>query len=528
MRIAIFLCFTIFLIFFVPYITIASLSLSSSSSSSSSPLSNNTNVTNNNPTSDAKDISNIGFTKSISDNKILQNGSIVVSILVSNNEKLNLKNVWITDTIPEIFNLQQGQQELFSNNNIKLNLPVLSTSYVISYSIKLKQDLELSKDWNFQLPPAYLQFDIKNNDNNQTLSLQSDKITITLLSKSAELKWYEENWISYLVVLLVISSLAGLFGGITNHIIGYRPNLNLITREINRYLENYNLEFNIKYDDNILLYEKSNITISCTSKNVSTPQSVQPPNIIICELFYNEKYGEQRFNIKVSEKNEPKEFSALFAIEDYGANLRFKIVDNNVESYLEGMKVDINVNRNSIRKTALAGLAAGLVTLLFLQITSSIVTNNTFPPTIQSIITLAISAFIAGFIPFQILDRATGQLKEQLKIAENIVKGKEDTLKFEKSMRIENKKISDFERERFLLANKVKLLPPDRLVESKNQTIAFSDDDRVRDIFNKMEDLNIDSIDISINGKSKNIKLIDIEYQDLDKRIIDFLFKNET
>jgi hypothetical protein len=501
---SIFLYFTIFLI------SVSIVSTSSFAYAANSIAENNN-----------QDGATISFTKTVSDNKIRQNESTVVTLLVNNAKNFKLENVSITDIIPTVFDIKPAG--VFPANTIKQQFPSLSTTYLITYSITPKPNLELSKDWNFQLPAAQLQFAIQNNENNktQTISLQSEQVPIALLS-TKNLEWHEENWIAYLFILLGIAALLGLFGGVVNHIIGYRPNLNLITRNVTYDIVKYNLELNVKYDDNIVRYGKCNVTISCTPKTIpSRPIQLK----LRCELFYNEKYGEQHFDIEVSEKKSPKEFSAVVAIENYGANFRIKIIENNTESYLEGVKFDINVERNSILKTSLAGLSAGLITLLFLQIASSLVTNRTFPPTVQSIITLTISAFIAGFIPFQILDKATGQLKEQLKIVDNVIKGKDATIRFERLMRVEVQRISDFERRRFLLSNESKqqqqpALGPDR------KAIPFPNDAKVQNLFDKIEELKVDNINIIINGKTKNIKLKDIEYKDLDRRIIDVFFKD--
>jgi len=61
----------------------------------------------------------------------------------------------------------------------------------------------------------------------------------------------------------------------------------------------------------------------------------------------------------VSEKNNPKEFSAILAKKNYGL-FPIKFIENNTESYLEDVKFDIIVERNSILKRSLAGLSAGL------------------------------------------------------------------------------------------------------------------------------------------------------------------------
>lgn len=504
--ISIVLYFTIFLIS-IPIIT--------SSSSSSSGYAANSIAENSN-----QNIPTISFTKTVSDNKIRQNESIVVTLLVNNEKNFNLKNVSITDIIPIVFDIKPVG--LFPDNTIKQQFSSLMDTYMFTYSITPKRDLALSKDWNLQLPAAQLQFAIQNNENNKThvINIQSEKVPITFLSIK-KLVWYEEHWIAYIFVLLGIAAMLGLLGGMVNHIIGYRPNLNLITRNVTVDIVKYNLELNVQYDDNIIRYGKCNVIITCTPKT-SPFKPIQPK--LRCELFYNEKYGKQRFDIEISEKKNPKEFSAVFAIEDYGANLRIKIIENNIESYLEGVKFDINVERNSILKISLAGLSAGLITLLFLEIASSLVTNQTFPPTVQSIITLTISAFIAGFIPFQILDKATGQLKEQLKIVENVVRGKDAAIRFEKLMRIEFQRISDFERRRFLLSSESKQQPA---VGPGIQAIPFPNDANLQNLFDKIEELKVDNINIIINEKNKNIKLKDIEYKDLDKRIVDVFFKDE-
>jgi len=282
------------------------------------------------------------------------------------------------------------------------------------YSITPKTNIPITQNWTFSLSPAQVTYEIQNKKNIFPPEFSTVLENITLIPEPSESKWYDNlpaNVLLYVIVLIALSILSWFLGGIINYVIGYRSLNQIDTKDIKIASSIDNLTFNIKYDDYIEAGNSSNVRISCYANNLTNNTKT-----ILCYLYYHGKNsGQDPLGIIPSDdKDQPTEYEKDFLIQD-GANLI--LINNRGDSNLV---IPINVTKaNTLKTSSFAGIAAGLITLLTLMTITSLVSNNTYPVNVVSIITLIVSTFIAGFIPFQILDKATGQLKERINILKN-------------------------------------------------------------------------------------------------------------
>ena len=298
---------------------------------------------------------------------------------------------------------------------IKENIPYIDKSYKFMYLIVPKTNIPITQNWTFSLSPTQVTYEIQNKKNIFPPEFSTVLENITLMPKPSEAKWYDNlsaDVLLYVVVLIALSILSGLLGGVINYVIGYRSLNQIYNKNIKIASSIDNLTNNIKYDDYIEAGNSTNVRISCYSNSLTNNTKT-----ILCYLYYHGKSsGQDPLEIIPSDdKDQPIEYDQDFLIQD-GANLRI-LINNRGDSNLV---IPINVTKaNTLKTSSLAGIAAGLITLLTLMTITSIVANNTYPVNVVSIITLIVSTFIAGFIPFQILDKATGQLKDRINILKN-------------------------------------------------------------------------------------------------------------
>lgn len=357
---------------------------------------------------------NITISKSISNNEITSDGSAIIVINITPLNNNTLRNISILDVVPPIFNIQPSDV-VFRDNMIKEDIPYIDKSYKFMYSITPKTNIPIKQNWTFSLSPAQVTYEIQDKKNIFPPEFSTVLENITLIPKPSESKWYDNisaNVLLYVIVLIALSILSGFLGGIINYVIGYRSLNQIDNKNIKIASSIDNLTFNIKYDDYIEAGNSSNVRISCYANNPTNNTKT-----ILCYLYYHGKNsGQDPLEIIPSDdKDQPTEYDQDFLIQD-GSNLRI-LINNKGDSNLV---IPINVTKaNTLKTSSLAGIAAGLITLLTLMTITSIVANNTYPVNVVSIITLIVSTFIAGFIPFQILDKATGQLKDRIKILKN-------------------------------------------------------------------------------------------------------------
>lgn len=357
---------------------------------------------------------NITISKSISTNKITSEGSAIIVINITPLNNNILRNISILDVVPPIFNIQPSDV-IFRDNMVKENIPYIDRSYKFMYSITPKTNIPITQNWTFSLSPAQVTYEIQNKKNIFPPEFSTVLENITLIPKSSESKWYNNlpaNVLLYVIVLIALSILSGFLGGIINYVIGYRSLNQIDNKNIKIASSLDKLTFNIKYDDYIESGNSSNVRISCYANNLTNNTKT-----ILCYLYYHGKNsGQNPLEIIPSDdKDQPTEYDKDFLIQD-GANLRI-LINNRGDSNLV---IPINVTKaNTLKTSSLAGIAAGLITLLTLMTITSLIANNTYPVNVVSIITLIVSTFIAGFIPFQILDKATGQLKDRINILKN-------------------------------------------------------------------------------------------------------------
>jgi|SRR5215211_443328 len=375
-------------------------------------------------TDSIQDIKNkISISKSVSKSKISTNESAIVSILIKNDNNFELKDVVIIDAVPDIFDI--NPINTFPNNTVKMNLSNIKGTFIITYGITPK----LSQHFDNQiisLPSALLQYSIEN-DNRTINDIKSSNMT-DLKIVSIKKDWIETNWQWYVIILLAIAGISGLVGGIINHIIGYRVILESIMRKTTLKSNDGIFQFDIYYKDNIPIGETTTVIIN--NKSPSETGSIDQQ--ITGSLYYGDEPSNQTSTVIGAGQIQ-------FIIEKENANIRISI--NDYPEEILKIPIKIGGKKRGLKENALAGIAAGLVVLLALLVTSSFVTNHTYPANVQSIITLIVSSIIAGFIPFQILDRATGQLAGKIDIIPTDSNTQLNFLRHMKQSLLDSKKI---------------------------------------------------------------------------------------
>lgn len=344
----------------------------------------------------------VTLTKSLSQDSLSKTGSVVVALTITKQGNSSVQNVILTDTVPSV--LTAGPKEIFTNNLLQKKIERLGNVDYFTYSISTKNDLELSKDWSFTMPGAQITYKLGNSS--QVLSASSNTPNLTLLSMQ-NTNWTIENWPLYVLTLIAISSVFGAIGGLINYLIKYRSAGRGVTSKTELRTKDY--VFEVEYANYIEAGDTCNIRIISYRLQ---PAGNQVAPEIKCYLFVG---GQQEYNFKINigqDEQHKKETTESRIISD--TNVYLKIMVGQTE---ELEKITIIVAKKSLAKDILAGFAAGLIVLLTLQITTTVVTSEAYPANPQSIITLIVSTLIAGLVPFQILDRATGQLQETVRIS---------------------------------------------------------------------------------------------------------------
>ncbi|NOJ29653.1 MAG: hypothetical protein DA328_05735 [Nitrososphaeraceae archaeon] len=440
----------------------------------------------------------------------------LVTINVKNDRHLTIKNVLISDSVPSMFLIKP--ENTYKDNTITQRFLSLNDSISLSYIIVPKKELDLTSNWQFVLPSSQIKYDVTMNNESRTINKLSKPVTVTIVKNSDETADY--SWIGYVLVLLFISALSGFLGGLVNYFSGYKRNLNLITRSFTYDIIDQNIKLNVKYDDNIFPNGNSTVTVSYFKLMHDNPS----PEKITCQLFYSNIPSEgDSFDIPISDPNNKKEVFYSFTIKKPHPSLEI-LFGNDLKS-----KYTINtitVEERSWKKYSMAGLAAGLIVLLFLQISSSLVTNHTFPANVQSMITLTITAFIAGFIPFKILDRATSQLEGKLQVVRDA---------YDQANTKVNQLISDKERQNIRYAKensdykrlfyqwRNSYLTTHR--DSLHELPLFypgSQKDSLVYLVEYMLNNNVSEINVKVNNQDKKVLLNNIGFEDLQKAIQDF------
>lgn len=352
------------------------------------------------PVSTASDPDPVTITKSVSTDELPMNGSAIIVLTIKNLQASTVNDFAITDIIPPMFSAEP--KELIKNNIFQAQIGLLGNASSFTYSISPVKDLKLSKDWTLLLPAAQATYKVNNSI--QVHSAISKSPPITLISDHTD--WWTIHWPLYLIVLISIASAFGAIGGLINYIIKYRSSNKAITSNSELEFEGYG--FDLEYSNYIGLGDSWSIKVSSYRK-IDLPAGGTDPEIRCC-LFVGGK-EEYSFKIEIgNNQNNKKDTSGSYIINAKNAYLVIKVGDKNSD------QIDIIFIQESLTKDVIAGFAAGLVTLLTLQIAATVIASQAYPANVQSLITLVVSALIAGLVPFQILEKATSQLQETIKV----------------------------------------------------------------------------------------------------------------
>jgi hypothetical protein len=348
----------------------------------------------------------IKITKSLTDNKLFGNASTIVVLKISKQSTSTVNDIRISDIVPPMFKAEPN--ELFKNNVFQKQIPSFGNADSFTYSISPVKDMALSKDWTFSLPSAQATYKLSNNS--QILTAISSAPSITLIP-AEQFKWWTVDWPLYLIILILIASSFGAIGGAINYFIKYRSTSKVITSRVDLRDEKY--VFEVEYTNYIELGDSCYVKISAYRKG---PLPNNEHSEIKCYLFVG---GKEEYNFKIEvgdDENHKKETSDSHVINNKNAYLGIRVGELNIG------KIDIIFTQKSLSKDVIAGFMAGLVTLLTLQITATVIASEAYPANVQSLITLVVSTLVAGLVPFQILDKATAQLQETVKITREQVR----------------------------------------------------------------------------------------------------------
>lgn len=361
----------------------------------------------------ALDPTSVNITKSLSTNNLSKSTSIVILLKINKQGNGLVKHVTITDVVPPMFTGEP--KELFKDNVLQKHLAILNDSDFFSYSVSLKSNFDLSKDWIFALPSAKVTYKV---DNSTETNLSSSNSPILRLISQQDKDWKIDLWPLYVVILLLISIGSGSAGGVINYALKYRSGSRSIVSKRDIKKPGYVLE--VEYSNYIEMGDTCNIKVA--SFLDGSPSPSPSPQI---ECYIMVKHEEEfSFPIIVGQDAQHKEVQDQeYSINDKDAHLIIKDAATTIDD------IRINVTKRSLAKDIGAGAAAGFITLLALVTTTTAVSGNaswvsldTYPQNVQSMVTLLVTCFIAGLVPFQILDKATGQLIDTIKITKEQVK----------------------------------------------------------------------------------------------------------
>jgi len=371
----------------------------------------------------ALDPTSVNITKSLSTNNLSKSTSIVILLKINKQGNGLVKQVTITDVIPPMFTGEP--KELFKDNVLQKHLAILNDSDFFSYSVSLKTSFDLSKDWTFAMPSAQVTYKVDNYT--EIKSANSNSPNLTLLSKP-NTDWKSDLWPFYVIILISIAIGSGAVGGTINFVLKYRSGNRSIVSKKEIINPSYKLE--VEYTNYIEVGDTCNIKVSSYSPysppaTDSASTSSAAPHIK-CDIFVK-GLEEFTFPIGIGQDDQHKEVKEVsYVINDKDAYLKIK------DGPIEVENIKINVTKRSLGRDVGAGAAAGSITLLALITTTTAISGNptwvsldTYPQNVQSMITLFVTCFIAGLVPFQILDKATGQLVDTIKITRDEVKNKE-------------------------------------------------------------------------------------------------------
>lgn len=359
----------------------------------------------------------VSVTKSVEPTRILDNGSAGVVVTISNPSAKNIENITLTETLPQIFIPQP--KLIFNEANVlsqKVDFLRVGNAYSVSYSFGLTEDVKVPKNLSLSLVPSTVTYQIAGE--NKVYSLQSNPVKLSITgSPPAQTK--QSSWPSWyydIILLLSISFLFGVFGGWVNYYIGrpvkkedvYTSSIDLSDRTENRY------SLKISYDNIVSAGESCNVTYTCYRLDKT---SATGDNVFYAYLTTSERGKKISSNFLPAGADQTDVKTGMFQLYvpkkgDYYLNIQERAMNTDV---IRG--VSIFAAERKAWVDMVAGGAAGLMTLLGLIGASALFTNEVLRVNAQTMITLTVSTFIAGFIPFQVIEKASGALKDKLRIA---------------------------------------------------------------------------------------------------------------
>jgi len=369
----------------------------------------------------------VSVVKTVSPASISESELAFVDIRIKNQSPKDIRNIELLEILPAIFD---PQSEDFGENNVLYRIVDLikkGNSYSTSYAFKLSPGIEIPESLKLRLTPTFISFQMSGESRIQFASSAPVELTITHVPVPPKPDPY--LWAYYVAALLVISFLFGLSGGLVNYRIGrplqrgdvYTSSIDLSDRTQNRY------HLSLEYDKNVSARNSCNVTYSCYRLD---PGSLTGDNIFYAYLTARDRMTEVSGNLIPAGTDQVNSKTGTVQLYvprkgEYILNVKERALNHDLTGGFP-----IFVTERNVEVDMLAGGAAGLITLLGLIGATALFTNEVLRANEQTMITLAVSTFIAGFIPFQIIEKAAGQLKDRINfLSEDLAREKANTEK---------------------------------------------------------------------------------------------------
>ena len=216
------------------------------------------------------------------------------------------------------------------------------------------------------------------------------------------------NWSSSLVQAVFLLIPAFVIGGMGSIINSFA---NLVTRKGRMMKQQYttgDYTLNLGYSDYARIGEKYTVKLEGSKKDGA-------PDAELIVAVKNEIDSMTQSRIMGISQTEPKQDTwELTLTSPYMHYFEVGIKDYEEKSRLGSIFVD----RKNLQSDFLLGGVAGMVVLIGLQAIALQFNSSGYIVNTQNIITLAVLCLIAGFVPQQIIDKATSDLKQQLRLTQ--------------------------------------------------------------------------------------------------------------
>jgi uncharacterized repeat protein (TIGR01451 family) len=340
------------------------------------------------------DESSIFLTKVVSPNSFSSGGTGTVLLTIENNSDRNITDITMTDALPDGF--IATDRSLFVNSNIlttKIDLLRSGSRYSIGYPIQSPEQASVPAIVYFPQAKAIL------DGGGAVLTSQIPKVEI-----NQSVNW--SNSLAQAVSLLIPAFIIGGLGSTINSF------ANLVTRKGRTMKQDYvigDYMLKLDYSDYARIGEKYSVKLDGSKKDGA-------PDAELIVAVKNQIDSVMQSHVLRITQTEPKsETWELTLASPYMHYFEVGLKDDEKKKSRLG---SIFVDRKNLRSDFLLGGVAGVVVLIGLQAIALQFNSSGYIINTQNVITLAVLCLVAGFVPQQIIDKATSDLKQQLRLTQ--------------------------------------------------------------------------------------------------------------